>query len=424
MVHMEEGRPHSGRGEVKLEKSSQMDRMEISQKLYCEPYGVPHKRIGDVILPSWLNTESLFDLAERWQVNDKDVLLALSPGLCPNIQVLEPIFALAGDPIQRTPGGPVDGACVFRQRLLELTSEEEMQIRPSTNRCLFSLLPPWLVPSNFGKVAVFLADPRYLIMRQKHLWDMFKSKITEKGKGCGCSTTGSTTASLDESDFLRAYLQEDCSLSGEEMQRLARWALEEQRQPDKVKIFFVEDFVAEPDMALRGLARFLGVPDDAKVLQQAIDKVEAMRPHGLFYPREDMLELQHFLTVSMDFEMRLAELPDSLQQNWEERVSLWPALPNLRLATLGQSLQRHRMWVAPQWWAAHSAGLCKPCSFAPRGICRSGDDCDFCHAPSHRAPLRRPSKKERMRRLRKSLRSQEGEANVRTRTPSPDGLSS
>ena len=24
--------------------------------------GVPHKRIGDVILPSWLNTESLFDL--------------------------------------------------------------------------------------------------------------------------------------------------------------------------------------------------------------------------------------------------------------------------------------------------------------------------------------------------------------------------
>lgn len=78
---------------------------------------------------------------------------------------------------------------------------------------------------------------------------------------------------------------------------------------------------------------------------------------------QDMLELQHFLTVTMDFEfpgfennvyspiiksfrknsrMRLAELPDTLQQNWEERVSLWPALPNLRLATLGQSLQRHR----------------------------------------------------------------------------------
>lgn len=419
MVHLEEGRPHSGRGELKLEKT-QSDRLEVPERLYCEPYGVPHKRLDGVIFPAWMNTDSLFDLAERWQVNDKDVLLALSPGLCPNIQVLEPIFALAGDPIQLTPGGPVDGACVFKRRMMEMANEEEMQIRPATNRCLFSLLPPWLVPQSFGKVAVFLADPRYLIMRQKKLWDMFKRCIAEKGKGCGCAP-----ASLDESDFLRAYLEQDCNLSGEEMQRLARWALEESRQPDKVKIFFVEDFVAEPDMALRGLARFLGVPDDAEILQQAIDKVEAMRPHGLFYPRQDMLELQHFLTVAHDFELRLRELPEELQCIWEERVSLWPRLPNLRLAALGQSLQSHRMWVAPQWWAAHSAGLCKPCSFAPRGICRSGDNCDFCHAPSHRAPLRRPSKKERMRRLRKSLRSKEGgEATIRTRTPSPDGLSS
>eukprot|EP00435_Cladocopium_sp_Y103_P027154 s179_g6.t1 len=274
----------------------------VPERLYCEPYGVPHKRMDGVIFPAWMNTDSLFDLAERWQVNDKDVLLALSPGLCPNIQVLEPIFALAGDPIQLTPGGPVDGACVFKRRMMEMANEEEteMQIRPASNRCLFSLLPPWLVPQSFGKVAVFLADPRYLIMRQKKLWDMFKRCIAEKGKGCGCAPV-----SLDESDFLRAYLEQDCNLSGEEMQRLARWALEESRQPEKVKIFFVEDFVAEPDMALRGLARFLGVPDDADVLQQAIDK--------------DMLELQHFLTVALDFELRLRELPEELQCIWEER---------------------------------------------------------------------------------------------------------
>eukprot|EP00913_Durusdinium_trenchii_P011772 g11058.t1 len=431
--------------------------------VYCTPLGVPHKRVGDVIVPAFLKTDQLFDLSERWQVGEKDVLLALSPGLCPNIQaaqgaqgdavvlavfvvpsgtdhlwgeentwtVLEPIFALAGDPLQAKQGGPVDGACEFRHRMLELLNEEEppnpgavlvgagrpppghparapktqeIQVRPSANRCLFSLLPPWLVPQSFGKVAVFLADPRYLIMRQLRVWEIFKKCNADKGKGCGCGSQ-----SLDESDFLR-----------EEMQRLARWALEEHRQPDKVKIFFVEDFVAEPDMALRGLARFLGVPDDAEVLQQAIAK--------------DMLELQHFLTVAMDFELRLAELPDQLQMVWEEtdarllpqeKVSLWPRLPNLRLAMLGQSLQNYRAWVAPQWWAAHSAGLCKPCSFAPRGICRSGDDCDFCHAPSHRAPLRRPSKKARMRRLRKALRDKEGDgSSARTRTPSPDGLSS
>ena len=34
------------------------------------------------------------------------------------------------------------------------TIAEEMQIRPASNRCLFSLLPPWLVPQSFGKVAV------------------------------------------------------------------------------------------------------------------------------------------------------------------------------------------------------------------------------------------------------------------------------
>jgi len=419
MVHFEEERPECGCGELKLEKPPVLD-LAPNDRVYCTPLGVPHKRVGDVIVPAFLKTDQLFDLSERWQVGEKDVLLALSPGLCPNIQVLEPIFALAGDPLQAKQGGPVDGACEFRHRMLELLNEEEIQVRPSANRCLFSLLPPWLVPQSFGKVAVFLADPRYLIMRQLRVWEIFKKCNADKGKGCGCGSQ-----SLDESDFLRAYLEEDFSLSGEEMQRLARWALEEHRQPDKVKIFFVEDFVAEPDMALRGLARFLGVPDDAEVLQQAIAKVEAMKPHGLFFPREDMLELQHFLTVAMDFELRLAELPDQLQMVWEEKVSLWPRLPNLRLAMLGQSLQNHRAWVAPQWWAAHSAGLCKPCSFAPRGICRSGDDCDFCHAPSHRAPLRRPSKKERMRRLRKALRDKEGDgSSARTRTPSPDGLSS
>ena len=79
---------------------------------------------------------------------------------------------------------------------------------------------------------------------------------------------------------------QDCGLGGEEMQRLARWALEEDRQPEKVKIFFVEDFIAEPDTALRGLARFLGVPDECEALHEAIAKVEAMRPEGIFYPRK------------------------------------------------------------------------------------------------------------------------------------------
>lgn len=452
MVYLEEVRPDSGRRHEQTKVAECPDTLDVAvnETLYCEPYGVPHKRIGDVILPAFLHAQSMGSLSDQWRITENDTLLAISPGLFPNIQVLEPLFALAGDPLpaDASPGGPVEGACAFRQRMLEMeTSQEELS--RSGNRCLFTLLPPWLLPMNgtrrFGKTAVFLADPRYLILRQLKMWEIFKTCMAKKGIS-GCQGYGA----LDESEFLRAYLEQDCSLSGEEMQRLSRWAVEEHRQPGKVKIFFVEDFVAEPDVALRGLARFLGVPDESEVLHQAIKKLEGLRPHGLFFPRQDMLELQHFLTITMDFELRLAELPNKLQGVWQDRVSMWPQLPNLRLATLGQSLQRHKMWVAPIWWAAHSAEICKPCSFAPRGVCRAGDDCDFCHAPSHRAPLRRPSKKERMRRLRKSMReAAEAEAEeeeesltistspstassefakvklgARSRTPSPGGLSS
>ncbi|CAE7711598.1 unnamed protein product [Symbiodinium pilosum] len=249
MVHLEEERPESGRRNELL-KATECTDVIVHEKLYCEPYGVPHKRVGDVILPAFLQTQHLGSLSDKWQVSENDVLLALSPGLFPNIQVLEPLFALAGDalPADATPGLPVGGACAFRQRMLELENSEEMTREGS--RCLFTLLPPWLLPINgtrrFGKTAVFLADPRYLIMRQHKLWEIFKTCMNSKGKGCGNNQ-------LDESDFLRAYLEQDCSLSGEEMQRLARWAVEEYRQPDKVKIFFVEDFVAEPDDVWSGM---------------------------------------------------------------------------------------------------------------------------------------------------------------------------
>ena len=50
------------------------------ETLYCEPFGVPHKRLGDVIIPAFLKIGGLFDLSERWQPQEQDVLLALSPG--------------------------------------------------------------------------------------------------------------------------------------------------------------------------------------------------------------------------------------------------------------------------------------------------------------------------------------------------------
>ena len=107
--------------------------------------------------------------------------------------------------------GDSNSVCAFRRRMLEMVQETEPpQCEERGRRCLFSMLPPWLVPQSFGKVAVFLADPRYLIMRQLKMWEMFQRRANAgccadpQPAGYGCKM-----GDLDEGDFLRAYLGQD-----------------------------------------------------------------------------------------------------------------------------------------------------------------------------------------------------------------------
>lgn len=287
-------------------------------------------------------------------------------------------------------------------------------------RCFFTVLPPWLLPlddsksSGFRQLAVFVADPRFLIMRTAQTWEAMGNCIRESCKHChdnrqlqGCAAH----------NFLETYLANEAHLVGEEMRRLSFWALEEDRQPGRVKLFFVEDFIADPNLALRGLARFLGVPEESEVVKTATQDHLDAKTFGLLYPRSGMLELQHILAVVRDFEEELAELNGSLQAAWEDKVALWLSLPNLRMASLAQHMQKHQFWVAPEWWIQHTAGLCRPCSFAVKDKCKNGDACIFCHSPSHRSELRRLSMKERLRMKRRESLS------MRDRTPSPEGLS-
>ena len=59
--------------------------------------------------------------------------------------------------------------------------------------------------------------------------------------------------------------------------------------------------------------------------------------------------------------------------------------------------------------SAHLAGLCKPCLFALRGVCRdSAELCRYCHDPSHPRTKRASRAKRAWRR-----------ALERLRTPSP-----
>mmetsp|Transcript_101207 Transcript_101207/g.179742 ORF Transcript_101207/g.179742 Transcript_101207/m.179742 type:complete len:422 (-) Transcript_101207:28-1293(-) len=370
--------------------------------VHFEPFGIPHKRIGETSLPSWLAMTALEQLPRRQFCLDNDILLALSPGLFPDIQVLKPMFDLVGDPVEHV-GGTVNFACEFKERMFEAAVTMN-SIRPGTGRkCFFTMLPPSLLPirgsgPSFGKVVVLVADPRYLVMRQLPIWEAL-----HRGAGFGLKR-------LHASDFLKNYLQSDSHLGGFELQRLAMWAIEAYRQPEKIKIVFIEDFITEPTTTMQGLSRFLGVPQD-ETLQTAEGQLLAQKDFGLFFPCKNMPEMGHLLDIVKDFEEILATLPSGVQALWQDNMAIWSTLPDPRMASLGLSMQRHSLWVGPAWWAAHSFGLCTPCSYAHRGKCRAGEACSFCHEPSHPA-RKRDSLKTRNRRKQQHQR-------LPSRTPSP-----
>jgi len=203
------------------------------------------------------------------------------------------------------------------------------------------------------------------------------------------------------------------------LQKLAFWAKQEALKPDRVKLFFIEDFIKEPEIAIKDLSDFLGMPPTDEVQAKVTQRMTLQKAGGLFWKMDGSSgELEHLELVVRQFEEFLAELPMRVQDIWNEKVSLLPSLPQPRLSWLTLSLRQHNLAAVPHWWIAHCARLCKPCSYHPRGLCRTGDFCSYCHDESHRIELRRDSKRVRMRKRRQRERYRI------SRTPSPDGLSS
>jgi len=198
-----------------------------------------------------------------------------------------------------------------------------------------------------------------------------------------------------------------------DVESMVAWARLEHLKPHQVRLFFAEDFVLEPETAFRGLARFLGI-DQGEVLPTIMHQLPDICSKGLFNKCKGR-EIDLIEQLTGRFERELAKLPFDLQMSWQDQVSNLINLPNARLSTLGRLVAAHQQWDIPRWWVAHSAQLCKPCTFATRGLCRNGEECGFCHAPDHHR-LNRPSKKERQRRDRRRQ--------AMARTPSPPGLSS
>eukprot|EP00931_Biecheleriopsis_adriatica_P027760 TRINITY_DN16632_c0_g1_i1.p1 TRINITY_DN16632_c0_g1~~TRINITY_DN16632_c0_g1_i1.p1 ORF type:complete len:429 (+),score=59.64 TRINITY_DN16632_c0_g1_i1:85-1371(+) len=393
-----------------------------AEQIYFEPHGIPHKRIGESSLPPMLEASAIMHLSHFWHEfgeGENDVLLAISPGLMPDFRILQPLLSMVGDPLapELAELGELGVGCDFRDRLLEGVASAAFK-KPledrDAHRCFFTALPPWLAPvRSFKKIVVFVADPRYAIMREMLVWNHIRRNL------------GLEAMEFEAADYLNGYFQQKTSahLAGEEVLRLAQWAEQEHVLPDKVKLVHVVDVVADTDAAVRDLASFLEVTEEWRV-QMTCDKMLAERNKGLFFRRGNSTEMDHILSVMRTFEDTLSSMPPDAQAAWQHQVSLWPQDQNPRMAKIGLSLQKHELDFALTLSGLkvslkHELRVCKPCGFFFRNSCRSGENCPFCHASEHAVNLTaRPSKKKRDKQKRQA---QELE---RIRTPSPSGMSS
>eukprot|EP00931_Biecheleriopsis_adriatica_P027761 TRINITY_DN16632_c0_g1_i2.p1 TRINITY_DN16632_c0_g1~~TRINITY_DN16632_c0_g1_i2.p1 ORF type:complete len:429 (+),score=69.55 TRINITY_DN16632_c0_g1_i2:85-1371(+) len=393
-----------------------------AEQIYFEPHGIPHKRIGESSLPPMLEASAIMHLSHFWHEfgeGENDVLLAISPGLMPDFRILQPLLSMVGDPLapELAELGELGVACDFRDRLLEGAASAAVR-KPledrDAHRCFYTALPPWLAPiKSFKKIVVFVADPRYSIMREMLVWNHIR-------RYCGLEEV-----EFEVADYLKGYLQlkSAAHLAGEEVLRLAQWADQEHLQPDKVKLVYVVDFVADPDAAMRDLASFLEVTEEWRV-QMTCDRLLAERNIGLFFRRGNSTEIDHMLSLMRIFEDTLSLMPPDAKAAWQHQVSLWPQAQNRRMAKLGFSLQEHELDLALSLSGLkvsvkHELGVCKPCGFFFRNSCRSGENCSFCHALEHEDNLvYRPSKKKRDKQKRQAQLLE------RLRTPSPSGMSS
>lgn len=421
-------------------------------EFFHEPFGIAHKRFGGCAWPPFIRPRALAELIDCWKPRNEDKFIVQGPWFVfveSALDLMDPIISLLEQkPLTADGYASYDDMReprlkeaaqkhgiqmpkynkIYRERCIEWVAsqhgvqEVDLLGDSESQRCLVTRVPPWLAPracveaqdaqeETGRKAAVFATDPRYLIMKEQKLWDFLNlaGLIMERN---GCSIEG-PIQKLQGTSFLEGALTANSNIGGGVLSSLGAWALEEVRRPDKVKLFFLEDFLLQPEIAMRSLARFMGVPEQSDVSEWAIrEAVSVAHRHG-FTGRDDGFGLSEMARTAADFERLFRQLSPGVQDKWEEAVRGWRQLPHPRMASLSNLLCRHAEWDPPMWWASHSASICRPCTFFPRGICRSGEECGFCHGPGHHT-ARRPSKKERLRRDRRRIQ----------RTPSPPGLSS
>jgi hypothetical protein len=226
-------------------------------------------------------------------------------------------------------------------------------------------------------------------------------------------------------EFLKALTDNDeaAGLIFDGVRTSLAWAEAEAMHPDRIRLFFVEDFMLQPEVAMRGLADFLDVSSLSYATEKAVSQASGLLSYSCRYERmpgplivkEDKLALEMkvkscFENHVSEFERQLALAPSWIMAAWEGLLERWLQSPSPRIKAYATTALHHERWDPPHWWVEHNARVCRPCLFFPRGTCKDAN-CSFCHGPGHAKPKRPPRSKRNQRRRRYD------------RTPSPQGLS-
>mmetsp|Transcript_12578 Transcript_12578/g.33196 ORF Transcript_12578/g.33196 Transcript_12578/m.33196 type:complete len:563 (+) Transcript_12578:115-1803(+) len=391
---------------------------------------LPYTLIEGVKYPGFIKESAVLEMRQQFSARAGDVFLASNFPILGLQRVLTALVEGRDDPWAP---GLTDRPYFLEPGASRVGAQQWIQEANSWKgrRCLKTVGFPQLFPCRYPfdaepeegmpapKIVVLVADPRNYL-----------SIIHNMISGC-------MGVDMPYTELLEQFLDGGIEnmILGNWIEYLAAWSAEAARDPETVRLVSMDRLGSlDPKEFARELmevASFIGVAEDAvQRLTQAV-----FRRPNLVMPAPAELgnmgcELRmlhravdsgHLVEQSAKnkymFEDALSQLSAKSMERWVEMLaSAYRHAGSPCVIQMAQMASRGVLSLPPvamteirKGEAAHSAGLCKPCVFALRGICKDGEDlCRFCHDPSHP----RTKRTCRSKRLAKK-------ALGRIRTPSP-----
>eukprot|EP00929_Paragymnodinium_shiwhaense_P109008 TRINITY_DN75364_c0_g1_i1.p1 TRINITY_DN75364_c0_g1~~TRINITY_DN75364_c0_g1_i1.p1 ORF type:complete len:635 (+),score=140.23 TRINITY_DN75364_c0_g1_i1:84-1907(+) len=232
--------------------------------------------------------------------------------------------------------------------------------------------------------------------------------------------------------LLEAVLREGWQICESSFEFMRQWSEQERLYPDQVRLVDADKLASwnpeDVKNVLIEIAEFVELPNAQErainlataAFSQPANATDIIATDpGRLVNYEDGQLVEQASRVLEDFEDVFAQLSWQAREAWRQSLVPFAQSSNIVIAKAGQlalqgplSLPPIRFLRPMKGEVAHNAGMCRPCVFALRGICRKpAGMCAYCHAEGH-AKLKRASHATRKRR-----------SQLRARTPPPCGLS-